>query len=293
MKKERREKFERRRVRSSYVSVVVSTSLVLLILGLTGLLVLSTDRLSRHIKENFAVGITLKSKVKTADREQFIKSMEMEDYVKNVNYVSREDALKTLKEDLGEDFVDFVGENPLSDKIEIFLKADYAHSSYIDSLKTSLSENEIVSSVDYNKLMIDEINANIRTISLWLVGFAGLFLIISIILINNSIRLAIYSKRFTIKTMQMVGATRSFISRPFIVQFMLNGLLSAFIAVAIISGMVYYLYTYFPDYRVVIDFELIGMLYAGIIIISVILTVIGSSFALKKFLSMHAEDLYY
>ncbi|MDD4819963.1 MAG: permease-like cell division protein FtsX [Flavobacteriales bacterium] len=293
MKKEKREKFERRRVRSSYVSVVVSTSLVLLILGLTGLLVLSADRLSRHIKENFAVGVTLKGNVKAADKEQFIKSMEMEDYVKRVNYVSREDAMETLKEDLGEDFVDFVGENPLSDKIEIFLKADYARSSYIDSVKTIITENEMVSSVDYNKLMIDEINANIRTISLWLVGFAALFLVISVILINNSIRLAIYSKRFTIKTMQLVGATQAFISRPFIVRFMVNGLLSAAIAIAIISGLIYYLYTYLPEYRVVMDFQMIGLLYVGIVLIAGCLTFIGSSFALKKFLGMHAEDLYY
>lgn len=293
MKKERREKYERSRVRSSYVSVVVSTSLVLLILGLTGLLVLSGDKLSRHIKENFAVGITLKSKVKTADREQFMQSIQMEPYVKGVQYVSREDALKTLKEDLGEDFVEFVGENPLSDKIEIFFKADYARSNYIDSVKTILSENEIVSSVDYNKLMIDEINTNIRSISLWLCGFAGLFLVVSVLLINNSIRLAIYSKRFTIKTMQMVGATRGFISRPFIVRFFLNGLLSAMIALILISSLVYYLYTYLPEYRVVMDFQLIGILYGGIILISACLTVVGSSFALRKFLSMHAEDLYY
>ncbi|PWM11214.1 MAG: cell division protein FtsX [Flavobacteriales bacterium] len=291
--KNKKEKYERRRVRSSYVSVVVSTTLVLFVAGLIGLLVLSTDKLSAHIKENFAVGVTLKSTAKEQDVKQLMRSIEVSDYAKGAAYVSRKDALETLKADLGGDFVDFIGENPLSDKIDVFFKAPYAQSATVDSVSAELMKNELVASVDYNRLMLDEINSNIRAISLWLSVFAALFLVISVLLINNSVRLTIYSKRFTIKTMQLVGATRQFISRPFITRLLLNGLLSAFIAIAMLSGIIYYLYRWQSEYRIIIDFEMIGILFAAVIAISAVINVLSGRFAIRKFLRMDAEDLYY
>ena len=291
--KNKKEKYERRRVRSSYVSVVVSTTLVLFVAGLIGLLVLSTDKLSAHIKENFAVGVTLKSTAKEQDVKQLMRSIEVSDYAKGAAYVSRKDALETLKADLGGDFVDFIGENPLSDKIDVFFKAPYAQSATVDSVSAELMKNELVASVDYNRLMLDEINSNIRAISLWLSIFAALFLVISVLLINNSVRLTIYSKRFTIKTMQLVGATRKFISRPFITRLLLNGLLSAFIAIAMLSGIIYYLYRWQSEYRIIIDFEMIGILFAAVIAISAVINVLSGRFAIRKFLRMDAEDLYY
>ena len=272
MSKNKREKYERRRVRSSYISVTASTTLVLFILSLIGLLVLSSDRLSRHIKENFAVGLTIESGIKDTDRDQLIESLRMADYVKDVRYVSKEDALQTLKDDLGEDFVEFVGENPLSDKIEIFMKSQYANSAYIDSVGVALQENPMIRSIEYHRLMLDEINANIRTIGLWLVAFAGLFLVVSIVLINNAVRLAIYAKRF---------------------RMMWNGLLSAVIALAFMSGLIYYLYEYLPEYRVVMDFRVIGILYAAVVIVAILLTSMSAHIAVRKFLRMKAEDLYY
>ena len=277
--KNKKEKYERRRVRSSYVSVVVSTTLVLFVAGLIGLLVLSTDKLSAHIKENFAVGVTLKSTAKEQDVKQLMRSIEVSDYAKGAAYVSRKDALETLKADLGGDFVDFIGENPLSDKIDVFFKAPYAQSATVDSVSAELMKNELVASVDYNRLMLDEINSNIRAISLWLSIFAALFLVISVLLINNSVRLTIYSKRFTIKTMQLVGATRQFISRPFITRLLLNGLLSAFIAIAMLSGIIYYLYRWQSEYRIIIDFEMIGILFAAVIVISAAINVLSGRFA--------------
>ena len=291
--KNKKEKYERRRVRSSYVSVVVSTTLVLFVAGLIGLLVLSTDKLSAHIKENFAVGVTLKSTAKEQDVKQLMRSIEVSDYAKGAAYVSRKDALETLKADLGGDFVDFIGENPLSDKIDVFFKAPYAQSATVDSVSAELMKNELVASVDDNRLMLDEINSNIRAISLWLSIFAALFLVISVLLINNSVRLTIYSKRFTIKTMQLVGATRQFISRPFITRLLLNGLLSAFIAIAMLSGIIYYLYRWQSEYRIIIDFEMIGILFAAVIAISAVINVLSGRFAIRKFLRMDAEDLYY
>lgn len=293
MKKDKREKYERRRVKSSYVSVVISTTLVLFILGIIGMLVLSTDKLTRHIKENFAVSITLKDGVKQQDLDQFVRAIEVSPYAKGVQYVSREDALATLKEDLGEDFVEFVGGNPLNDRVDVFFKAEYADSRQVDSVATGLKGIEWVDSIDYNRIMLDEINANIRTISLWLGGFAVLFLVVSILLINNSVRLAIYSKRFTIKTMQMVGATRAFIRRPFVNRLVGSAFLSALLALALLSGIVYYLYRWQPEYRLVLDFRLIGVLYCGIVAVSVLITLISGRIAVRKFLSMRTEDMYY
>lgn len=222
-----------------------------------------------------------------------MRSIEVSDYAKGAAYVSRKDALETLKADLGGDFVDFIGENPLSDKIDVFFKAPYAQSATVDSVSAELMKNELVASVDYNRLMLDEINSNIRAISLWLSIFAALFLVISVLLINNSVRLTIYSKRFTIKTMQLVGATRQFISRPFITRLLLNGLLSAFIAIAMLSGIIYYLYRWQSEYRIIIDFEMIGILFAAVIAISAVINVLSGRFAIRKFLRMDAEDLYY
>ena len=293
MKKDKREKYERRRVKSSYVSVVVSTTLVLFILGLIGMLVLSTDSLTRHIKENFAVEVVLKDQVKQQDLEQFIRAIEIAPYAKGAKYVSREDALNTLKEDLGEDFVEFVGGNPLSDRVDVFFKAEYADSRHVDSLAATLMNADIVESIDYNRIMLDEINTNIRTIGLWLGGFAILFLVVSVLLINNSVRLTIYSKRFIIKTMQMVGATQQFISRPFVNRLVGSALLSAAIALTLLSGIVYYLYRWQPEYRLVLDFRLIGVLYCGIVVASALITMISGRIAVRKFLSMRTEDLYY
>ena len=293
MKKDKREKYERRRVKSSYVSVVVSTTLVLFILGLIGMLVLSTDSLTRHIKENFAVEVVLKDQVKQQDLEQFVRAIEIAPYAKGAKYVSREDALNTLKEDLGEDFVEFVGGNPLSDRVDVFFKAEYADSRHVDSLAATLMNADIVESIDYNRIMLDEINTNIRTIGLWLGGFAILFLVVSVLLINNSVRLTIYSKRFIIKTMQMVGATQQFISRPFVNRLVGSALLSAAIALTLLSGIVYYLYRWQPEYRLVLDFRLIGVLYCGIVVASALITMISGRIAVRKFLSMRTEDLYY
>ena len=293
MRKDKREKYERRRVKSSYVSVVVSTTLVLFILGLIGMLVLSTDNLTRHIKENFAVGVALKDGVKQQDLDQCIRAIEVAPYAKGVQFVSREDALQTLKDDLGEDFVEFVGDNPLNDRIDVFFRAEYADSRQVDSVATMLMKNDFVDSVDYNRIMLDEINSNIRTISLWLGAFAILFLVVSILLINNSVRLPIYSKRFTIRTMQLVGATPKFIRRPFVNRLVGSALISAFIALILLSGIVYYLYQWQPEYRIVLDLRLIGALYCGLVVISVLITMISGRTAVRKFLGMRAEDLYY
>ena len=293
MRKDKREKYERRRVKSSYVSVVVSTTLVLFILGLIGMLVLSTDNLTRHIKENFAVGVALKDGVKQQDLDQFIRAIEVAPYAKGVQFISREDALQTLKDDLGEDFVEFVGDNPLNDRIDVFFRAEYADSRQVDSVATMLMKNDFVDSVDYNRIMLDEINSNIRTISLWLGAFAILFLVVSILLINNSVRLTIYSKRFTIRTMQLVGATPKFIRRPFVNRLVGSALISAFIALILLSGIVYYLYQWQPEYRIVLDLRLIGALYCGLVVISVLITMISGRTAVRKFLGMRPEDLYY
>ena len=220
-------------------------------------------------------------------------AIEVAPYAKGVQFVSREDALQTLKDDLGEDFVEFVGDNPLNDRIDVFFRAEYADSRQVDSVATMLMKNDFVDSVDYNRIMLDEINSNIRTISLWLGAFAILFLVVSILLINNSVRLTIYSKRFTIRTMQLVGATPKFIRRPFVNRLVGSALISAFIALILLSGIVYYLYQWQPEYRIVLDLRLIGALYCGLVVISVLITMISGRTAVRKFLGMRAEDLYY
>jgi cell division transport system permease protein len=281
------------RIRTSYASVVISISLVLFLLGIIGILALNTKKVSDHVRENFAFTIFLKDTAKKVDVKKLQMSLELAEYVKSTEYVSKKEAADDLKKELGEDFVAFLGYNPLKNSIDIHLKAEYVHPDQMDKIEKSLASKKYVTEVTYDRLLVKQMSKNIEEISFWLLIFAIMFMVVVIALINSSIRLSIYSKRFTIKTMQLVGATKSFIRGPFIWNNIKLGILGAIVALSMLSGMLYYLQLNFPILSDFQDLKLYIILYVIVFITGILIAWISTFFAMNKYLSLKTEELYY
>ena len=287
------EKYQRRRLLSSYVSVVVSISLVLFLLGLLGLLVLNTKNVADHFKEQIALSVYLKDSAKEVEIDQLKQSLALADYTKSTQYISKEEAAEAHSEDIGEDFMDFLGYNPLQNSIDVFLKADYVSPEQLDAISLEIASKDFVDEVLYDKPLIALLNDNIKKISFWVLLLSGVFLFIAVFLINSSIRLSVYAKRFTIKTMQMVGATKGFIRRPFIWRSMRLGLLGSVLAVAGMLGVLVYIDRSFPELGFMDDQTMIGGLIGFIVIMGLIITWISTFFATQRFLNLRTDELYY
>jgi cell division transport system permease protein len=287
------EKYSRRRYQSSYITTLVSITLVLFMLGLLGLTVLHAKRLSDYVKENIGFRIYMKSNVREAEIVQLQKVLDATEYVKSTEYITPEKAAKELSEDLGEDFIDFLGYNPLPPAIDLRLKASYANVDSLQMIESYLMKNENVKEVFYVKSLVHLINSNIRKISVLLLGFSGLLLIIAVALINNTIRLSVYSKRFLIKSMQLVGATQGFIRRPFILKGVAQGLYSAVITLILITGILYWIRNEFPELIELQDLELLLALYGIVILLGIIISWTSTFFAVRKYLRIKGDNLYY
>jgi cell division transport system permease protein len=234
------DKFQKRRLVSSYFSVVISISLVLFLLGLLGMLVLNAKAISDNFKEKVVLTIYLNESAKQVEIDQLQKSLTLAQYVKSAQYISKEDAADFMKGEYGEDFLDDVGYNPLQNSIDVNLKADFVTAQRLDSIAEVNLNKKFVDDVRYDKDLVSIMNSNVKRVSFWVLIISGLFTLIAVLLINSSIRLAVYARRFTIKTMQMVGATKQFIRRPFIVRSIKLGVLGALIALAGMAVVFYY-----------------------------------------------------
>ncbi len=287
------EKYQKRRLRSSYFSVIVSIALVLFLLGMLGLLVLKTKSISDHFKEQVAITVFLNDTAKESSIKKLQTSLEKEDYTKSINFVSKEDAAKAYSEDIGEDFIEYLGENPLKNAINIFIKSEFVTPEKMGEIAEALNKNKDVFEISYDKPLIDLLTKNIQRISLWVLIFSGLFMLIAIVLINSAIRLSVYSKRFTIKTMQMVGATKGFIRKPFLWKGVQLGVLGAIVACLGVFGIVYYIHKNIPEINIMNDKVMLSILFTAIIIIGIIITLISTFFATRRFLNLRTEDLYY
>src|SRR6201990_569430 len=222
------------KTKTIYISTVFGIAMVLLMVGLLGLILVHANTLSRYVKENIVLNIFVDDAAHETDVMQLQKQLEANPMVKQAIYVSKELAARNLQKDLGEDFVRFLGYNPLSQSLDIYLNADYANNAEITKFKATLLKNPIVKEVKYQQSLVDQMNSNITSISLVILAFAAIFVVLSVALINNTIRLAIYSQRFLIKSMQLVGATKGFIRRPFLLYGIWHGLLGGLIAVIIL-----------------------------------------------------------
>lgn len=287
------EKYQKRRLISSYFSVVISISLVLFLLGLLGLLVLNTKKVADHFKEQIALTVYLKDTAKQVEIDQLQQSLALAEYTKSATFVSKEQAAEEHSATIGENFMEFLGYNPLQNSIDVYLFADYVSPSKLEEIQGEIMTKDFVDEVVYDKPLIVLLNDNIKKISFWVLVISGVFLFIAVLLINSSIRLSVYAKRFTIKTMQMVGATKSFIRRPFIWKSMKLGILGSAVALLGITIVLYYLDQYFPQLGLMDDTLLVGGLFLFIFLMGLVITWLSTYFATQRFLNLRTDDLYY
>tara|TARA_R110000868_G_scaffold37619_2_gene132834 strand:+ start:1820 stop:2698 length:879 start_codon:yes stop_codon:yes gene_type:complete len=287
------ENHQKRRLISSYFSVVLSIALVLFLLGLLGMLVLNAKKVSDHFKEQVVLTIYLKDTSKDVEINQLEKSLAMADYVKTTEYVSKEQAAEFMKAKNGEDFMDFVGYNPLQNSIDVHLKADFVTSDKLEKITEEALSKNFVDEVTYDNDLVTLMNNNVKKISFWVLLISGIFTLIAVLLINSSIRLSVYSKRFTIKTMQMVGATKQFIRRPFVWKSVRLGIIGALLAMAGMAVVLFYLNKTFPELELLNTPVLIGLLFAFVFSLGIIITWISTHIATQRFLNLKTDQLYY
>ena len=287
------EKYQKRRLRSSYVSVVISISLVLFLLGILGLLVLNTKKVSDYFKESAAISLFLKNEVSKKNILNLQVSIDEEPFTRSTTFISKEDAAALYKEENGEDFMEFLGYNPLENSIDIYLKADYVSPEKMEEIENKYKDNKFVSSISYDKPLIDLLTKNVKRISLFILLFSALASLIVVVLINSSIRLSVYSKRFTIKTMQMVGATKRFIRRPFIWKSIKLGIIGAFVASLGLGALLYYLDKTFPAFGMIDDRIELAAVFGSVFIAGIVLTWLSTYLATQRFLNLRTDELYY
>jgi len=291
--KKKESSFNKRKLRSSYFTSIVSISLVLFLMGLVGLLALNANRLAIHVKENIGFSVILKEEAKEVDIIRLQKNLDAKVYVKSTDYISREEAAQQTREALGEDFIEFLGYNPLPASIDVKFYAEYANIDSIASIELDLQRFDEVQEVIYQKSLIHLVNDNVRKISLIILAFSGLMFFIAIALVNNTIRLSVYARRFLINTMQLVGATRSFIRRPFLLRSAGHGIYAAIIAILLLIGVIYLIQKEFMEMISFKDVEILGILFIFVILLGIILNWISTFFAVNKYLRMKSDDLYY
>ena len=287
------ERYQKRKLISSYFSVILSIGLVLFLLGILGLLVLNTKKMADHFKEQIAISVFLKDNAKQVEVHQLQKSLVMADYTKSATYVSKEEAAEQHSEEIGENFMDFLGYNPLKNSIDVKLKADFVTTDQIREIAADIAAKSYVEEVSYDQPLIALLTDNVKKISFWILVASSIFTFIAVLLINSSIRLSIYSKRFIIKTMQMVGATKMFIRRPFIWTNIKLGMMGALLATIALGVVFYYIDKNFPELNLFQDVLVLVILLVGVFVLGIVISLVSTYFATQRFLNLRTDDLYY
>jgi len=280
------------RLRSSYLTLVVSISLVLFLLGIFGMVLINAHQLSNYFKESLSFTIMIKEDAREADIRMLQKDLDAKHYIKKTEYVSKDEAAAKLKNDLGEDFLDFLGYNPLMPTIDVYLNAAYTHPDSIMKIEKYIDEYPVVDEVYYQESILNLINENIKKISAFILTISILLFAISLTIINNTIRLSVYSKRFLINTMQLIGANRSFIIRPFIMKSIFLGFISALISIALLMGLMYLVEKEFFTLFTYENFKLFLLLCFSLICIGVAINSLSAYLALNRYLNMREDKLY-
>lgn len=286
------EKFQKRRLLSSYFSVVLSIFLVLFLLGILGFFIINSKKLADDFKEKIAMTVFFKQEANDSILKAFGQELKTTKFSKTFVYVSKEQAAKEHTDIIGEDFVTFLGENPLQNSYDIHLKADYVERDSIAKIESRLRKNAMVSDIVYDKQLVNLVNDNIKKVSLWILIASAFLTFIAVLLINSSLRLSIYSNRFIIKTMQMVGATKAFIRKPFVMRSIKLGMIGAGLAVLALLGVLVYLENSYPDLGIMDDKLLIGLVLLAVFGLGVLITWLSTYFATQRFLNLRTDDLY-
>lgn len=286
------DRFQKRRLISSYFSVVLSIFLMLFLLGILGLFVINSKSLSDDFKEDITMTVFFKDEAPDSTMAAFREELKTAVWAKDFRYVPKEEAAKEHQKVIGEDFMEFLGINPLLNSFDIHLRANYVVNDSIEKIQSRLRENEMISDAAYDKQLVTLVNDNIEKVSMWILIVSGVLALVAVLLINSSMRLSIHSNRFIIKTMQMVGATKSFIRRPFIWKSIRLGIIGAVLAVCALIGLLYYLDTNYPNLGVMRDQLLTGAVLLGVLAAGIVITWISTFIATSRFLNLRTDDLY-
>lgn len=286
-------KISKLQLRSSYFTSIISNSLVLYMIGLLALLLFNAKKLSDYVKENIGFSVILNDQVSEADIIQLRKNLEATPFVKATKYVTKEEAAKDLQKELGEDFVDFLGYNPLLSSIDVNLHAQYANPDSLKKIEQEIKTYPQVKEIYYQKSLVGLVNENIRKISLILLSFSGLLALIAVALINNTIRLSVYARRFLINTMQLVGATNSFIRKPFLYKSILHGIYGSVIAIVLLVSTFYFAQKEIRDFISFQDPGMLILVFASVLVVGIVINTIATYFAINKYLRLKEDDLYY
>lgn len=282
------------RFASSYFISLMSIMLVLFVLGMYAFLMVYTDKLLDHVKENIGFEIVIKSNSKESAIKALKDELSKKEYVKSVEYISKEEATNRMKEDLGEDFLQWLGdvENPLLPSLDVRFIADYANSDSMTMVEKWVGGKTIVKEILYQKSLTNTINSNINKVKIVLFAVSLILLLIAITLISHTIRLSVYSKRFTIRTMQLVGAKESFVIKPFLKTFMIQGLISAGIALVLMTIVLIGIKDYLPEMSLPSNGSSILTIYLSVIILSLLLTSLSTIFSMKQYLNADVDKFY-
>jgi cell division transport system permease protein len=274
------------KLKTSSVTVVISLALVLFMLGLLGLVVINAKKLSNHIKENVGFQVVLKDTTTQAELDILKQEISSSAFTKEVAYISKDEAAKKLQKDLGEDFITFLGYNPLLSSLDVKLNSDYANIDSLAGFEKQIMQKHFVKEVIYHKDMIKQVNDNAKVISIYILIFSGLLLVVAIALINNTIRLSIYAKRFLIRTMYLVGATQGFIRMPFILKGVRQGVIAGLLAGFLSTN-------YIPDLLQLQDPNLLAVLFGGIVALGVLISGLSAALSVSRYLRLKTDDLYF
>jgi cell division transport system permease protein len=287
------DRLTKKSLRTSGATVIISLSLVLFMLGALGLLVINANKLSTHFKENIGFQVYLKDTATTAQTDLLMQELNQANFTKSVNLITKDMAAEKLKADLGEDFVSFLGSNPLLNSIEVKLNADYADTDTLQVIEKGLLRKPYVKEVVYQKVMINKLRKNTRAAAFFILIFSSALLIVAIALINNTIRLSIYSQRFLIRTMYLVGATRSFISKPFIFKGIRQGIIAGILAGLMLAGLLVLITRFIPDLLQLQDENVLLVLFSAIVLVGVIISAFSAFLAVMRYLHLKTSDLYF
>ena len=283
----------RRRLANAYLSSVISISLVLLLVGVASMLLVNAKSVSDYFKENMQVSVMMKQDVSEDDALKYMKKLEGETFIKSLDFISKEQGQQEMAEMLGEDFLDVFETSPIPASINVTLEAAYVSTDSLEIVKGKIASSSLVEEVVYQTSLVDALNANLSRISLVLGVFIALLLFISFVLINNTVRLNVFARRFTIHTMKLVGATRSFIRAPFLVQAVFQGLFSAFIAISVLVGLMFLMRNSFARLFEIFRMDLL-LLVMGIVVASGLVICLASTyFVVNRLISVRKDELYY
>ncbi len=292
MRRNFQENYQKRRLLTGYFSVVISIALVLFFVGILGLFLVNTQKVAAHFKEQIALTIYLKDNAKDIEIKQLQKKLQLDSATKKVQFTTKEEAAEQYAREIGEDFVEFLGYNPLLNSIDVFFNASYVNALSLNETKKSLETAEFIDEVVYDQPLVSLLDKNIQRISFVLLITTVLFVIVALLLINSSIRLSIYSKRFIIKTMQMVGATKSFIRQPFILMHMRLGIISSLIALGGLSAVFFELNRRFPELGMTDDPLVIAVVFGMVLVLGLGITAISTFFATQRYLNLNSDAIH-